>query len=430
MKEARNSEQYAALVGIDWGDKKHDICLKATDGERVEHWVVQHSPEELDGWAKAIQQPFGGAKIAVCVEQARGPLISLLLQHEFIDIYPVNPQTLARHRDAWHPSGAKDDPTDAKLALEVLQKHRDKLKQLRPQSAGMRALRRLVEDRRRLVNDRVRVTNRITAALKAYYPQPLDWFEEKGTIVFCNFVERWTSAEEARRARPATLRSFFTAHNVRHRSVVDARIEAIKAAVPLTTDPGVVTPAMLLVKSLLPQLKALLEAIKAYDAEIQATCSQLPDFRIFESFPCASTVFAPRLLAAFGEDRSVFTTAAEVQRYGGIAPVTERSGKQKWVHWRFKASVGFTWLRLKADDGDIAIERHAVQCLEHAVLHGVDALAAGASSDEREGDGPESMQRCQFESVADGQADRLRSGSPQQADTSDMDDGAMRQATR
>lgn len=75
-----------------------------------------------------------------------------------------------------------------------------------------------------------------------------------------------------------------------------------------------------------------------YDAEILSTCSKLPDFRIFESFPCASTVFAPRLLAAFGEDRSVFTTAAEVQRYRGIAPVTERSGRQKWVHWLFKAS--------------------------------------------------------------------------------------------
>lgn len=107
-------------------------------------------------------------------------LSSLLLRYEFIDIYPVNPQTLARHRDAWHPSGAKDDPTDAKLALEVLQKHRDKLKPLRPQSVDMRALRRCVEDRRPLVNDRVRVTNRITAALKGYYPQVLDRFEDKG----------------------------------------------------------------------------------------------------------------------------------------------------------------------------------------------------------------------------------------------------------
>ncbi len=41
------------------------------------------------------------------------------------------------------------------------------------------------------------------------------------------------------------------------------------------------------------------------------------------------------LAAAFGEDRQRFQSAAEVQRYSGIAPVTERSGNTSWVHWRW-----------------------------------------------------------------------------------------------
>jgi hypothetical protein len=44
---------------------------------------------------------------------------------------------------------------------------------------------------------------------------------------------------------------------------------------------------------------------------------------------------APRLLVAFGEQRERFESAAELQRYSGIAPVTERSGKKNWVHWRW-----------------------------------------------------------------------------------------------
>jgi transposase len=36
--------------------------------------------------------------------------------------------------------------------------------------------------------------------------------------------------------------------------------------------------------------------------------------------------------------QSRFKTADEVQRYCGVSPVTERSGKQHWVHWRFKSS--------------------------------------------------------------------------------------------
>ena len=54
----------------------------------------------------------------------------------------------------------------------------------------MRTLRRLVEARRTLVQDRVRITNRITAALKAYFPQVLDWFRDKEAAVFADFVER------------------------------------------------------------------------------------------------------------------------------------------------------------------------------------------------------------------------------------------------
>ena len=36
---------------------------------------------------------------------------------------------------------------------------------------------------------------------------------------------------------------------------------------------------------------------------------------------------APRLLAAFGEQSERFQGAGELQKYSGIAPVTERSGK-------------------------------------------------------------------------------------------------------
>lgn len=180
MKElAAKDIEFSAFIGLDWGDKKHDVCLALASSDKVEHWVVQHSPTELEGWLGKLRERFGGKPIAVCVELERGPIVSALLKHDFLVVFPVNPQSLARYREAWHPSGAKDDPTDARLALDVLLKHRDKLKPLRPQSAAMRALRQLVEDRRRLVNDRVRVTNRITAALKAHFPQVLDWFEDR-----------------------------------------------------------------------------------------------------------------------------------------------------------------------------------------------------------------------------------------------------------
>jgi len=43
----------------------------------------------------------------------------------------------------------------------------------------------------------------------------------------------------------------------------------------------------------------------------------------------AGPSLAPRLLVAFGEQRERFTSAAEMQKYSGVAPVTERSGRSE-----------------------------------------------------------------------------------------------------
>jgi hypothetical protein len=55
---------------------------------------------------------------------------------------------------------------------------------------------------------------------------------------------------------------------------------------------------------------------------------------VFDSFPGAGPVLAPRLLAAFGSRRERYATAAEVQKLSGIAPIVKRSGKTESVHFR------------------------------------------------------------------------------------------------
>src|SRR5262249_49795866 len=156
---------------------------------------------------------------------------------------------------------------------EIVIKHRDKLKQLSPQSANMRALQQLVQDRRKLVNDRVRITNRITAALKDYFPQVLEWFPDKGTKLFCDFLERFGSVQQAKAARTDALRAFFVEHNVRYGLRIEQRIASIKSALPLTTDHGIVLPAKLRVSTLIAQLRPVLVAIAQYDAHIAELCA-------------------------------------------------------------------------------------------------------------------------------------------------------------
>jgi transposase len=326
---------FAAFVGIDWADRKHDICLQVPGVDVAEVSILEHRPKAIQQWALNLRERFQGQRIAVCLELSQGPIVSALLEHDIFVIFPVNPSTLAKYRRAFTPSRAKDDPTDAAIALELLRRHRDKLKPLCREGIDMRVLRRLVEARRDLVQDRVRLTNRLTFTLKAYFPQVLDWFRDKETEVFAAFLERWPSLLDAQRARRDTLVAFFHSHSVRRANVIERRIEAITSEQSLTSDPAVIELSRLFVQTLLPQLRAISAGIARLDAEVARRCQQLPDFSLFAELPGAGPVFSSRLLAAFGEQRDRFTDAAAFQKYVGIPPVTERSGNKHWVHWRW-----------------------------------------------------------------------------------------------
>ncbi len=243
---------------------------------------------------------------------------------------------MAKYRQAFKPSRAKDDPTDAEYALELLLHHRDVLKPLKPQSAQMRKLLYLVEQRRRLVGDKTRVTNRLRNTLKQYYPQALDWFADSDTFVFCDFLTRWPTLLKVKRARRASLEAFFSEHNVRFHDLIEERISSIKNAAPLTHDEAVITAHQLQAEILVNLLRVTLQAIDRYDKEIAAIARTLPDYALFSSLPGAGALLAPRLLVAFGEQRDRFEGADEFQKYSGIAPVTERSGNKSWIHWRWQ----------------------------------------------------------------------------------------------
>ena len=326
---------FTAIIGIDWADKKHDVCVQALNSSDRQFDRISHKVEEIDEWAQSLYRRHGG-RMAVALELSKGPIVAALQKYDFFVIYPINPTTLARYRQAFNPSGAKDDPTDAELALDLLLHHPDRFAPLNPQSVEMRTLMTLVEQRRRLMNDRVRTTNRIRHALKQYYPQALEWFDRIDTRLFCDFIRRWPSLAEAKRARRATLRKFFHDHHLFRKGLIEERIDAIKRAEPLTSDDAITTPYRLQVLVLADGLDLALRSLRRYDEEIAHLAPQHPDYELFRSLPGAGQHLAPRLLVAFGEQRERFASAAEIQKYAGIAPVTERSGQKTWIHWRWQ----------------------------------------------------------------------------------------------
>jgi transposase len=327
--------ELAALVGIDWSDKKHDVCLVEAAAGVPELSIIKQTPEALNEWAQTLRTRFGGAKVAVCLEQSRGPLIYALLKYDFLILYPINPKTLARFREAFTPSRAKDDPRDAEYLVELLIHHRERLKAWLPDDDKTRTLQLLVEHRRRLVGDQTRISNRLTALLKGYFPQVLHWFPDIRTNLVCDFLLRWSSLEALRGVRRATLLKFFREHNSHRKQTLDARLDAIKEAAPLTAAAAVINSSVMMARALASQMKTTLEAVKEFDQQIEELCQAHADFELFASLPGAGRVYASRLLTAMGANRERWASADELLRFSGVAPVVERSGKSSWTRWRY-----------------------------------------------------------------------------------------------
>jgi len=323
-------------IGIDWATQKHDVCIQCPDGSR-KFIVIDSSPESIDEWVTDLRNKYK-CHIHAAVELCRGPIVYALQKYNFITIFPVNPAMLAKYRETFYPSGAKDDPTDAEFALDLMIKYPNKVKPLKLASDPMRKLSFLVEQRRRLVDDRRRFSNRLINTLKQYYPQLLTWFSHRDTKLFMDFIMRWPSLQKLQRSHENTIRKFFHSHGGNAVTLAEKRIDLIKKSTVLTNDNAVLESHELLSTTLARQLQTVISSIRDFDIEIEKIYKEMPDAELFNSLPGTGACLAPRLLVAMGENRDKFNTASEVQMYAGIAPVTERSGKKCWVHWRWQCS--------------------------------------------------------------------------------------------
>jgi transposase len=327
--------QFAAFVGLDWADQKHAWCLQAAGATQRENGEVEHTPETVEAWVGQLCRRFGNRPIAVAVEQVKGALVFMLSKYEPLHLFPVPPAMSASMRDALYPSGAKDDPRDAELLLDLLMKHRDKLRRLAPDSEATRRVQNLVEERRNLVDEKTAQSNRLTNHLKIYFPQMLGWFDRLDTELVCALLEQWPTLEELQRVPPARLRTFFRKHRCRDQELIERRMVGIQQAMPAIRDRAVIEAKSAVAKVSAQLIRSLARGIADLDRKIEEAAAAHPDFFIFESLPGAGAALAPRLLAAFGSQRERYANAEEVQTYTGIAPVTERSGKKKWVHFRW-----------------------------------------------------------------------------------------------
>ena len=327
--------EFAALVAIDWADEKHQVLLLPAGSERKESFTLEQKPEVLSDWIARLHKRFGEGKIAVIVEQKRGPLIYALLPHPNLVLYPINPKMSAKIRDAFYPSGAKSDPLDTGLMLDILRCHRDRLKAWVPDDSTTRQLQLLVESRRRLVADQVRLTNRLGHTLKSYFPQALELAgQDLASPMASAFLQKWPTLEAAQKLKPHLLRKFYYGQGCRSEEEIQRRCQLLAQAQPLTSDPAVIAAQSLLAQCVARELAPLPALLREYDRRIEKLFAVQADYAVWDSFPGAGPVLAPRLAAAWGTQRERFAESQAMASLSGIGPVKVASGKSVHFHMR------------------------------------------------------------------------------------------------
>ena len=333
--QANAEPEFAAFAAIDWADQKHFWMLAPAESLNApESGELPNTPEAVNTWAAELAVRFGGRPIAVCLEQSRGPLVFMLMKYAHLVLYPVHPATSARYRAAWYPSGAKSDPSDTALLLEVVTRHRDRLRPLAPDSPETRLLQMLVEQRRTAVDEKTALSNRLTARLKMFFPQMVRWFPDIDAALVCALLQRWPTLKDLQAAHPGTLRKFFHAQNCRSEKLIQSRIDAVYTAQPATEDSAILEAGALDVQQLAAQINVLRANIAELEQRIAHRYTDHPDRFLYESLPGAGPALEPRLLAAMGTDRNRYTDAEDIQKLSGIAPVTGRSGNTSFVAFR------------------------------------------------------------------------------------------------
>ena len=331
-----SSAPYDLIIGLDRSDRKADLHLIDTLNDKRRSETLDTSPEALWEWLLQLRQQHPQARVGLCLEQPAAHLIAFLEAYEWITLYPINPITLQKYREAFVTSRAKDDAKDALYLAELLLNHHDKLKPWAPEDSQTRAVQQLVFHRRAVVDERTGLTNRLQALLKQYFPQALvlcgdDLWRPLGT----GFLLKWSSLQAVQKAKSEKLKQFYYLNGSRSTKLMEERLALIQKAVPVTDEKAIIDSFVLRVHFICRQLQLLHQTLHTFNERIAQAFKEHEDHPIFASLPGAGPVLAPRLLASMGSQRERYDKAANLQHYTGVAPVTKQSGGKRHVHRRY-----------------------------------------------------------------------------------------------
>ena len=326
------------FVGVDWGDKKHAVCVVDAEGRDIAAFCVSHTAEGITVLVETLQKyaPVGG----VAVETRRNLMVQKLWEAGFA-VFPVNPKVSQAWREGWSAAAGKTDASDARVLADGLRQHHQRMHALCLDDERTRELAMLCADENRLVGERTAMVNRLRATLKEYHPAALDWFDDWTAPTAWDFVLAFPQPDTLRHASRKRLYSFLKTHCIGLSPKWQERVEGNARTALWPNDKATVAAKSRMAVSLAKQLRTLEASLREYRKRIEELFDEHPDSDIFSSLPGAGPKLAPQLLSHFGSRRDNYKDARALQQLSGTVPVTVRSGRICHHRFRWECSKEF-----------------------------------------------------------------------------------------
>ena len=265
---------FSGFVGIDWGEKTHQVCVLDGAGRVRGNRAFSHTGKGLRALVKWLKKLTGvsPASVAVVIERPDGPVVATLLAAGFA-VYAINPRQSSNLRKVFDHAGNKGDRKDSWLLAEAGRIHRDAMRRVQPHPALIERLRERTKTTDRLLRDQLRQCQRIRRRWWTTSPllEVASKLKHLRQPLFLAVFGKAPTPEAAKKVRLSTWAKLLQRNGVTR--ITAERMFALFREEALTVVPGATAAAVESIRTAL----ALLQVLNAEIGRAEEQMTQLLD---------------------------------------------------------------------------------------------------------------------------------------------------------
>jgi transposase len=369
----RQQQWYA---GVDWASESHLVRLLDEQGRDIGEKVFEHSGEALAALADWLLAQSGAddpGRIHLAIEVPHGPVVETLMGRRF-SVWAINPKQMDRFRDRYSPAGAKDDSRDSLVLASALRTDPHCFRRLTDTDPLIVELREWSRIAEQLSAERTSLTNRMRQQLWRYFPAFLELDNDLGSPWLIDLWQTVPTPDKAKRVREGTISAILKRNRIRRFDA--AQLLDILRQKPVAVADGTTKAACAHILTLIDRIRLINRQIGDAHRQIDGLTAALGsaeqaqpgqpkqrDADILASLPGIGRIVLATLLAE-ATDALQRRDYHALRCLTGVAPVTRRSGKSRFVLRRYAchqrlANAVYHWARIATQHDPISRAKYA-----------------------------------------------------------------------